>query len=141
MPCALCPRVPCALCPRVPCALRPTVPCALCPTVHCGYAYSRVCDTPTPTPTPAAISARQVSTMASTSLETMAELSDGNAWFQLYFSGGDAASSGRLLERCQHAGYSTLVVTVDVPEIGRRPRELRHGFKMPFKIGGLPRPH
>jgi len=24
---------------------------------------------------------------------------------------------------------------VDVPEVGRRPRELRHGFKMPFRIG------
>jgi L-lactate dehydrogenase (cytochrome) len=28
-----------------------------------------------------------------------------------------------------------LIVTVDVPEVGRRPRELRHGFTMPFKIG------
>ena len=26
-------------------------------------------------------------------------------------------------------------MTVDVPEVGRRPRELRHGFKMPFRIG------
>ena len=26
-------------------------------------------------------------------------------------------------------------MTLDVPEVGRRPRELRRGFKMPFKIG------
>ena len=33
------------------------------------------------------------------------------------------------------AGYSTVVLTVDVPEVGRRPRELQHDFKMPFRIG------
>ena len=27
------------------------------------------------------------------------------------------------------------MVTLDVPEVGRRPRELRRGFKMPFRIG------
>jgi L-lactate dehydrogenase (cytochrome) len=26
-------------------------------------------------------------------------------------------------------------MTLDVPEVGRRPRELRRGFKMPFRIG------
>ena len=79
-----------------------------------------------------------VSTVASTSLEAMAEASEGRAWFQLYFGGGgDAASEGsrRLVDRARAAGYTTLVVTVDVPEVGRRPRELARGFKMPFRIG------
>lgn len=75
-----------------------------------------------------------VSTAASTSLEHMAEWSEGNAWFQLYFS-GEKSSSFELIDRAKAAGYDTLVLTVDVPEVGRRPRELRHGFKMPFKIG------
>ena len=75
-----------------------------------------------------------VSTVASTSLEAMIEASEGHAWFQLYF-GGDKAVSRSLIDRCHAAGYKTLVVTVDVPEVGRRPRELRRGFKMPFKIG------
>lgn len=75
-----------------------------------------------------------VSTAASTSLETMAELSEGNAWFQLYFSGNVEASKA-LIKRAEDAGYKTLVLTVDVPEVGRRPRELRRGFKMPFRIG------
>lgn len=74
------------------------------------------------------------STAASTSLEDIAALADGQAWFQLYFS-GDEASSLRLLERAEVAGYDTLVLTVDVPEVGRRPRELRRGFTMPFRIG------
>lgn len=75
-----------------------------------------------------------VSTAASTSLEQMAQLSDGNAWFQLYFSGNED-SSFALIKRAADAGYTTLVMTVDVPEVGRRPRELRRGFKMPFKLG------
>ena len=75
-----------------------------------------------------------VSTVASTPLETMLEAADGNAWFQLYFS-GDGTGALKLVERAKHAGYDVLVLTVDVPEVGRRPRELRYGFKMPFRIG------
>lgn len=75
-----------------------------------------------------------VSTVASTSLEEIIEVADGHAWFQIYFS-GDGAGTFKLIDRARDAGYQTLVMTVDVPEVGRRPRELRHGFKMPFQIG------
>ncbi|MGB3244849.1 MAG: alpha-hydroxy acid oxidase [Sulfitobacter sp.] len=75
-----------------------------------------------------------VSTVASTPLEKIIEVAQGHAWFQIYFS-GDGTGTFKLVERARHAGYQTLVLTVDVPEVGRRPRELRHGFKMPFKIG------
>ena len=75
-----------------------------------------------------------VSTVASTPLEKMIEVAEGHAWFQLYFS-GDGTGTFKLAERAKNAGYETLVLTVDVAEVGRRPRELRHGFTMPFKIG------
>ena len=75
-----------------------------------------------------------VSTVASTPMEKILEVAEGNAWFQLYFS-GDGTGTTKLVDRAAAAGYKTLVLTVDVPEVGRRPRELRHGFKMPFKIG------
>ncbi|MEM6657898.1 MAG: alpha-hydroxy acid oxidase [Pseudomonadota bacterium] len=75
-----------------------------------------------------------VSTVASTSMEELIETAQGHAWFQLYFS-GDGSGTFKLVERARAAGYETLVLTVDVPEVGRRPRELRHGFKMPFRIG------
>lgn len=75
-----------------------------------------------------------VSTVASTPMEKIIEVAEGHAWFQLYFS-GDGVGTFKLVERAKAAGYATLVLTVDVPEVGRRPRELRHGFKMPFKIG------
>ena len=75
-----------------------------------------------------------VSTVGSTPLEEIFDVSEGNAWFQLYFS-GDGEGTFKLVERAKKAGYKTLILTVDVPEVGRRPRELRHGFKMPFRIG------
>lgn len=75
-----------------------------------------------------------VSTAASTSLERMNEMAEGNAWFQLYFSGNQEASLA-LVERAIAADYKTLILTVDVPEVGHRPRELRRGFRAPFKIG------
>ncbi len=75
-----------------------------------------------------------VSTVASTPLETMIEVAEGHAWFQFYFS-GDGKVVNKLIDRAQVAGYRTLVVTLDVAEVGRRPRELRRGFKMPFRIG------
>lgn len=75
-----------------------------------------------------------VSTVASTPLETMIEAAEGHAWFQFYFS-GDGRVVNTLIDRAQVAGYRTLVVTLDVAEVGRRPRELKRGFKMPFRIG------
>lgn len=75
-----------------------------------------------------------VSTVASTPLEQLIETAEGHAWFQLYFS-GDGSGTFQLVDRAKAAGYETLILTVDVPEVGRRPRELRHGFTMPFKIG------
>ena len=75
-----------------------------------------------------------VSTVASTAMEPLIEAAEGNAWFQLYFS-GDGTGTFKLVERAKAAGYETIVLTVDVAEVGRRPRELRHGFTMPFKIG------
>lgn len=75
-----------------------------------------------------------VSTVASTPMETLIDEAHGHAWFQLYFT-GDGTETFKLVERAKVAGYKTLVLTVDVPEVGRRPRELRHGFTMPFRIG------
>ncbi|WP_300015261.1 alpha-hydroxy acid oxidase [uncultured Roseobacter sp.] len=77
-----------------------------------------------------------VSTVASTSMEKLIAAAEGHAWFQLYFS-GDGSGTTRLVERAKAAGYRTLVMTLDVPEVGRRPRELRRGFKMPFRIGPM----
>lgn len=75
-----------------------------------------------------------VSTISSTPLEQLIEWAEGNAWFQLYFS-GDGSQTFKLLERAHAAGYQHLVLTLDVPEVARRSRDLRNGFKIPFRIG------
>jgi L-lactate dehydrogenase (cytochrome) len=75
-----------------------------------------------------------VSTAASTSLERIIEAAEGYAWFQLYYS-GNIDQTKLLMDRAKKAGYKTIILTVDVPEVGRRTKELKHGFTMPFKMG------
>jgi L-lactate dehydrogenase (cytochrome) len=75
-----------------------------------------------------------VSTMASTPLEDLIAEAEGHAWFQLYVS-GEGPGAFKLADRARKAGYETLIFTVDVPELGWRPNEARHGFKLPFRIG------
>ena len=75
-----------------------------------------------------------ISTAASTSLEQISVLAKGNAWFQLY-AGQSTELSFQLVERAKKAGIQNLILTVDVPSPGNRPRERRDGFKLPFVIG------
>ena len=72
------------------------------------------------------------STMASTSLERTLKITGDLGWFQLYVY-DDLKSGLRLAKRAQTAGYKTLILTVDVPELGRRPRELKHNFSAKFR--------
>jgi isopentenyl diphosphate isomerase/L-lactate dehydrogenase-like FMN-dependent dehydrogenase len=75
-----------------------------------------------------------LSSAASSSIEEMHDWAGENAWFQLYV-GQSIEHSMTLVSRAQNAGYETLVLTVDVPQVARRVRDLRNGFEMPFKIG------
>lgn len=64
-----------------------------------------------------------VSTMATRSLEDIAAAAPGAPrWFQLYVR-GDLDRARPLVERAEAAGYSALVVTVDVPTLGLRRHE------------------
>lgn len=74
-----------------------------------------------------------VSTASSTPLEQMFELAEGQAWFQLYVT-GSIETAMVFVDRAHAAGYRELVLTVDVPRLGRRPRDLRNGFRTPFRF-------
>ena len=74
-----------------------------------------------------------VSTVASTSLERYWELSEGNSWFQLYVH-SDIEFAKKLVQRAADTGYKKLILTIDVPALGRRPREEIAGFKVPFRL-------
>jgi isopentenyl diphosphate isomerase/L-lactate dehydrogenase-like FMN-dependent dehydrogenase len=75
-----------------------------------------------------------VSSASSTNLETVRNDTGDNSWFQLYM-GNSLEHYMSLIDRAKKAGYQTLVLTADVPQVSRRTRDLRNGFKVPFKIG------
>ena len=54
-------------------------------------------------------------------------------WFQLYWL-RDRHRLEQLIERAQAAGSTALVVTVDVPIMGRRLRDMRNGFALPTQV-------
>src|SRR5258707_728367 len=71
-----------------------------------------------------------VSTMATRTLEETAAVATGPLWFQLYVY-RDRSISEQLVRRAEAAGYRALVLTVDLPRIGRRERDIRNGFGLP----------
>ena len=75
-----------------------------------------------------------VSTAASSSLEDLKKWGGDQTWFQLYVN-GPAKEAWTMVDRADAAGYTTLILTVDVPVVSRRVRDLRNGFVVPFKIG------
>lgn len=74
-----------------------------------------------------------LSTVATTSLEKIAEIAPQAAWFQLYIP-NDEEITASLVKRAGDAGYRTLIVTVDVPALGRREKDIRNGLSVPPKI-------
>ncbi len=77
-----------------------------------------------------------MSTVANETPETLGPLADGMGWFQLY-PPRSPNMRGDLLARARDAGFTTLLVTVDVPAISRRERQLRAGIGAGF--GPTPR--
>ncbi len=74
-----------------------------------------------------------VSSAASSTLEDMRNWAGTRAWFQLYY-GQTEASSLAAVGRASDAGYDTLVLTADVPQVSRRVRDQRNGFNVPFQL-------
>jgi 4-hydroxymandelate oxidase len=72
-----------------------------------------------------------VSTSATHSLEEVATEAAGSpTWFQLYRLHSPGHTDD-LARRAGDAGYRALVLTVDLPLLGRRRRDLRHDFALP----------
>lgn len=72
-----------------------------------------------------------LSTAANASIEQVADKAGGELWFQLYVVHPSLAD--QLVARALAAGYRTLVLTTDVAVNGKRERDLRSGFGLPFK--------
>ncbi|MEM6941985.1 MAG: alpha-hydroxy acid oxidase [Pseudomonadota bacterium] len=74
-----------------------------------------------------------ISTVATQSPEDMAPHLGPHAWFQMY-PPRDAQIRSDMLARAKSAGFSTLVLTVDVPTASRRERQVRSGLTNPPKL-------
>ena len=60
-------------------------------------------------------------------------LTDGHRWFQVYVW-RTRDKTERMIDEAVASGYSALVLTVDVPYLGRRERDVRVGFKIPDNL-------
>lgn len=74
-----------------------------------------------------------LSTVTTTNIERASELTEGNAWFQLYHPTEDRLRDD-IIKRAAAAQCPVLVILCDVPSFGYRPRDIRNGLAMPPKM-------
>ena len=74
-----------------------------------------------------------LSTVGTASIETIAEITKGKFWFQLYHPVEDKLRD-KLLERAWNAGCRTLVILADTPTFAYRPKEIKNGLSIPPKM-------
>ncbi len=74
-----------------------------------------------------------LSTVTTSSIERIAEITEGQAWFQLYHPTEDSMRDA-IIKRADAAGCPVLVILCDVPSFGFRPRDIRNGLAMPPKM-------
>ncbi len=74
-----------------------------------------------------------LSTVATTSIERIAEVTGRGAWFQLYPS-KETSITDDLIRRAEAAGYGVLVVTLDTPTPATRERMVRTGDSIRLRV-------
>ena len=74
-----------------------------------------------------------LSTVSTSSIERIAEVSEGQAWFQLYHPTENKLRDD-ILNRLHDVQCPVLVVLVDVPSFGIRYREIKAGLSMPPRM-------
>lgn len=78
----------------------------------------------------AAGTAMILSTLSTSTVESVVAAATGPVWFQLYVYRDRGATEG-LVRRAEAAGCRALVLTVDAPLLGRRERDVRNRFRLP----------
>lgn len=74
-----------------------------------------------------------LSTVSTSSIERIAEVSEGQAWFQLYHPTENKLRDD-IIKRLQAVECPVLVVLVDVPAFGLRYKEIKSGLSIPPKM-------
>lgn len=75
-----------------------------------------------------------LSTMSTRSIEEVAQASSGPKWFQVYVW-RERGLVKDMIDRAAASGYEALMLTVDTAVLGRRERDVRHGFSLPPQLG------
>ena len=76
-----------------------------------------------------------LSTMGTTAPDELAAVVPGaRRWFQLYMMQNREQSLG-MIKSAKKNGFEALVITVDTPVSGHRPRDIRNGLTIPPRIG------
>ena len=74
-----------------------------------------------------------MSTMATSSIEEVSNISGGPKMFQLYIH-KDQKLTDNLIDRCKRSGFNAMCLTVDTVVAGNRERDHRWGFTTPPKL-------
>lgn len=74
-----------------------------------------------------------LSTVTTASIESIAKLTNGKAWYQLYHP-AEVRLRDDILSRLEANGYKVLVLLCDVPSFGFRPKDIRNGLSMPPRM-------
>jgi len=74
-----------------------------------------------------------ISTMSTTSIEEIGQLTNGPKLFQLYIH-KDKGLTDNLIERCKKSGFNSMCLTVDAVVAGNRERDHRTGFSTPPRL-------
>ncbi len=74
-----------------------------------------------------------LSTVGTASIETIGDITEGNAWFQLYHP-KEAELREKLIQRAADANYPVLVILSDTPTFGYRSKEIINGLSIPPKM-------
>ncbi len=74
-----------------------------------------------------------LSTVSTSSIEEISEITEGRFWFQLYHPTENDIRD-KIIKRAGDSGCEVLVILCDVPTFGFRPRDIRNGLAMPPKM-------
>ena len=74
-----------------------------------------------------------LSTVTTSSIERISELTGGKFWYQLYHPTENEIRD-KLINRAQDAQCKVLAILCDVPTFGYRPRDIRNGLAMPPRM-------
>lgn len=108
-------------------------PLVIAPTAFHGLAHTEA-ECATARAATAAGTVLTASTLSNRSIEEITAAAGGPVWFQLYVY-KDRELARALVDRAREAGCTAIVLTVDVPGVGMRERDMRNHFHLPDGLG------